>query len=78
MGSSRGRRIYLVSAMDDGRWSVKAGKLAPRFFSTQLEAEDYAIGLALRAIPSVVRVQFRDGTVQREIRYEQSAAEQSH
>ena len=64
------KRVYVVSAARNGRWRVKTAHDVPWLFSTQLEAEDYAIALALRAIPSVIRVQSRDGTVQREIHYE--------
>lgn len=64
------KRVYVVSAVRNGRWRVKTAHDVPWTFSTQLEAEDYAIALALRAIPSIIRVQSRDGTVQREIHYE--------
>lgn len=64
------KRVYVVSATRNGRWRVKTAHDVPWTFSTQLEAEDYAIALALRAIPSIIRVQSRDGTVQREIHYE--------
>lgn len=70
MRRSNTKRIYVVSATPDGRWCIKTTHDVPWSFPTQQEAEDYAIALALRAIPSIIQVQFRDGTVQREIRYE--------
>ena len=68
--ASDAKRVYVVSAARNGRWRVKTAHAVPWTFSTQIEAEDYAIALALRAIPSIIRVQSRDGTVQREIHYE--------
>lgn len=70
MRHARTRCVYVVAATHDGRWCIRTAHDVPWSFPTQIEAEDYAIALALRAIPSVIRVQFRDGTIQREIRYE--------
>lgn len=67
---SQKRHVYVVSAMPDGCWCIGTAPEPPWLFATQVEAEDYAIALALRSIPSVVRVRSRDGTLQREIRYE--------
>lgn len=61
--------VFVVSSTGDGRWRVQAKEVAPRVFLSQLQAEDCAIALALKNIPSVVRVQYRTGRVVREIRY---------
>jgi len=69
MRDCRTKRVYVVAENNDGCWRVKTTHGNPSCFPTQLEAEDYAIALALRTIPSVIRVQCQDGTIRREIRY---------
>jgi len=61
--------VFVVSSIGDGRWRVHAKHAAPRVFFSQMQAEDCAIALALKNVPSVVRVQYRTGRVVREIRY---------
>lgn len=70
MRRAKAKRIYVVAVSRDGRWCIRTAHDAPWSFPTQAEAEDHAIALALRTIPSIIRVQFKDGTVRREIRYE--------
>lgn len=67
-GSQKGT-VFVVSSTGDGRWRVHAKQEAPRVFFSQMQAENCAIALALKNVPSVVRVQYRTGRVVREIRY---------
>ena len=67
-GSRKGT-VFVVSSIGDGRWRVHAKHAEPKVFLSQMQAEDCAIALALKSVPSVVRVQYRTGRVVREIRY---------